>query len=206
MKIDLIQYSPLYIARDAALVCTGYLDKKEEKDTEAFLKGLLKQGHLSVFEHLFYTFHVQDVSRALLQELARHRHISLSVQSTRWCLHKTANDTNKAQSLLSEVYCNAASVMKSEEQVSAINDAFLYSTLLQGCIKQMIRTGVPNDVVKYFVQEATLTSLYLTVNARALKWIHELRSQKNVLPEFRKLVWSLINRVPVDHLFIYKMV
>ncbi len=43
-------------------------------------------GNSSTLEHLVYSFYIQDISRALLQELARHRVASLSVKSTRYTL------------------------------------------------------------------------------------------------------------------------
>lgn len=51
---------------------------------EAYLKNILDQGHESVFEHASVTFYVSGVSRNLLLELERHRHISFSVLSTRY--------------------------------------------------------------------------------------------------------------------------
>src|SRR5690606_41853392 len=45
---------------------------------------ILNQGHFSVLEHSSVTFLVRDVSRALLTELTRHRHLSFSVVSQRY--------------------------------------------------------------------------------------------------------------------------
>jgi thymidylate synthase (FAD) len=49
-----------------------------------YLGNILAQGHYSVLEHSSVTFLVQDVSRALLTELSRHRHLSFSVVSQRY--------------------------------------------------------------------------------------------------------------------------
>jgi len=46
--------------------------------------NILSQGHYSVLEHASVTFLVRDVSRALLAELSRHRHLSFSVVSQRY--------------------------------------------------------------------------------------------------------------------------
>jgi len=45
----------------------------------------VKRGHLSVLRHGYSTFEVKDVSRALLQQLARHHHLDLTVRSQRYC-------------------------------------------------------------------------------------------------------------------------
>jgi thymidylate synthase (FAD) len=49
-----------------------------------YLGNILAQGHYSVLEHASVTFLVRDVSRALLTELSRHRHLSFSVISQRY--------------------------------------------------------------------------------------------------------------------------
>ena len=51
---------------------------------EGYLANILAQGHYSVLEHSSVTFLVQGVSRALLAELTRHRHLSFSVVSQRY--------------------------------------------------------------------------------------------------------------------------
>lgn len=51
---------------------------------EDYLKNIIDQGHFSVLEHASVTFLVRGVSRALLTELTRHRHLSFSVVSQRY--------------------------------------------------------------------------------------------------------------------------
>ncbi|MGI6215611.1 MAG: FAD-dependent thymidylate synthase, partial [Christensenellales bacterium] len=58
--------------------------KVEQKDQTAFLKGVIASGHLSVIEHISFTFGVEGVSRVLLAQLTRHRIASFSVQSQRY--------------------------------------------------------------------------------------------------------------------------
>lgn len=52
-----------------------------------YMANILAQGHYSVLEHASVTFLVRDVSRALLAELTRHRHLSFSVVSQRYVDH-----------------------------------------------------------------------------------------------------------------------
>ena len=51
---------------------------------EGYLDNIISQQHFSVMEHGSVTFFVQDVSRALLAEITRHRHLSFSVVSQRY--------------------------------------------------------------------------------------------------------------------------
>ncbi len=50
----------------------------------AYLANIIEQGHESVLEHATVSFYVQGVSRNMLLELERHRHLSFSVISTRF--------------------------------------------------------------------------------------------------------------------------
>lgn len=48
-------------------------------------RSIIDNKHFSVIEHGMYVFEIQGVSRALLAELTRHRILSFSVESLRFC-------------------------------------------------------------------------------------------------------------------------
>jgi len=50
----------------------------------AYLANILRQRHESVLEHATVSFYVEGVSRSMLLELERHRHLSFSVLSQRY--------------------------------------------------------------------------------------------------------------------------
>lgn len=95
MKITLNHYTPLLICADAIRTCWQSFDKSDdggEKDKELIDRVGNKFKHASTLEHLVYNFYIEGVSRALLQELARHRMASLSVKSTRYTLKELKNE------------------------------------------------------------------------------------------------------------------
>lgn len=49
-----------------------------------YLANIIRQQHTSVLEHASASFYITGVSRALLAEITRHRHLSFSVQSQRF--------------------------------------------------------------------------------------------------------------------------
>lgn len=49
-----------------------------------YINNIIKQQHFSVMEHATASFYVDGVSRNMLLELERHRHLSFSVISTRF--------------------------------------------------------------------------------------------------------------------------
>ena len=54
------------------------------RSNEDYLKHILEIDHTSIMEHSSATFRLTEVSRNLLVELTRHRHLSFSVQSQRY--------------------------------------------------------------------------------------------------------------------------
>jgi thymidylate synthase (FAD) len=74
------------LAEAAGRICYKSF-KRPNPNTAAnadYLANILRQGHYSVLEHSSVTFLVRGVSRALLAELTRHRHLSFSVVSQRY--------------------------------------------------------------------------------------------------------------------------
>ena len=126
-----------------------------------------------------------------LQELARHRHISLSVKSTRWALKKIKDkitfyhpDTKDNNVILNNLD------IKIEE--------------IKELLKEGIESGIPNDILKYYIPESLTTKLILTVNARELRHIFNLRTSNRALREFQVLCMYIYNALPEDHIFMYE--
>ena len=56
-----------------------------DEDKAKLLKRVMDSGHLSVIEHISFTFAIGDFSRAASQQLTRHRLASYSISSQRYC-------------------------------------------------------------------------------------------------------------------------
>lgn len=206
MNVELKQCSDVALAVEAALVCTGndgkvaqYLDPSQRRG-EQLLMSLIRRGHHSVLEHLVYTFKIDGVSRALLQELARHRHISLSVLSTRWALKKMEP---LGMALPHDVvsYVNGLPFIPAEAQ-GLLNDV-QFRQVLWACL-QLLKDvedakALPNDVLKYFLPEGVPTRLLLTTNLRELRHIYALRHAPEALAEFRNLMAAIRDSLPEPH-------
>ena len=191
MEVKLIYATPINIALEAGLICTDSEDKIGNYDSKEFISKLVSQGHESIIEHINYNFRVNEISRAVLQELARHRHISLSVKSTRWALRKIKDkitfyhpDTKDNNVILNNLD------IKIEE--------------IKELLKEGIESGIPNDILKYYVPESLTTKLILTVNARELRHIFNLRISNRALREFQVLCMYIYNALPEDHRFMYE--
>lgn len=162
-----------------------------------------KFKHASTLEHLQYNFHIDGVSRALLQELARHRIASLSVKSTRYTLKELKDEKPFARTLedpYGKEYMKRAENYLVFTGVTAVDDA---SVKALENLREVLSMGIPNDKAKFCLPESYKTSLAWSVNARSLQNFLRLRSSKAALWEIRELANALYEAIPTEHKFIF---
>ena len=194
MKVKLLNKPDISIIIEATRTCYDSMSKSDnlgEKDL-ALLEKIIDSKHESVLEHMVFTFKITDISRACLQELARHRIASYSVKSTRYTL-KELRDTpdNELEKFLID---DIESIVKS----SAIDSLKK--------IKMMLNMSNPDmDKIKYALPECYKTELVWTINLRSLRNFLKLRLSLKAHQEIRKLatiVYScLVANLPNDILF-----
>ncbi len=199
MKVTLKYYTPLIVCSNAIRTCWQSFDKSDnggQKDRELIDRVGNKFKHSSTLEHLSYNFYIQGISRAILQELSRHRMASLSVKSTRYTLKELKNeesfkegDFNRAKKYL---------VLTGEEIVDNMSIKALEN------LRRVLLKGIPNDKAKYCLPESYKTELYWSINARSLQNLLSLRLNKSALWEFQDLSCKIIEAIPKEHLFLYK--
>jgi thymidylate synthase (FAD) len=147
-------------------------------------------------EHLVYTFYIQGVSRALLQELARHRLASPSVKSTRY----TLKELKEGEPFAEDDYKGAEQfiVLPGNEQVASASIKALNN------LQAILKSGVSNDIAKFCLPESYKTDLTWTLNARSLQNFLTLRTNKAALWEIRKMAYALYDALPEDHQYLFK--
>lgn len=191
MKVKLLQFTPYEALMRAVRTSHDSLNKIDTisnnigKHDLTLLYRIIQMEHFSVLEHIVYSFEVVGVSRALLQELARHRFVSMTVQSSRYTLNK----------ILSQHRDNLKDLIYFPEGVDPVE----YYRLILPALVSMRDNDLPNDIRKYLMPEAFLTRLVMTTNARELLHILDLRMRNNVLDEFRKLARKLYWSVHAVH-------
>lgn len=194
MEVKLKYFTPLQIAIDAIRNCWESGDKGDcggPKDLDLIRRIIHKNKHESTIEHLHYNFEIFGISRACLQELARHRIASYSVKSTRYTLRElltAENDDDFAKFI----------VPSGNNLIDEYNIATLKN------MKSLKKEGVPNDVLKYMLPEAYKTHLHFTINARALRNFILLRTSKSAHSEIRSLANNIINEIPPSHIILYE--
>lgn len=83
MLVTLIQATPDPIKTIAKIASICY--DSDPKNPLGLVKHLYRNGHHSVFEHIYFTFKIEGISRACSHQLVRHRHCSFTQRSQRYC-------------------------------------------------------------------------------------------------------------------------
>ena len=147
MKVTLIQQTsnPIETISNIASICYD----STPKNPLSLVKHLYNNGHHSVFEHIYFTFKIEGISRACSHQLVRHRHCSFTQRSQRYC---------------------------SEDGFGFVTPPTLDPDLLRldmFKIKDWYkdyqeRCNAPNEDARYILPNACCTELYLSCNLREL--------------------------------------
>ncbi len=195
MKVTLKHITPKKLIVDGIRICWKSDDNCDtiddelgEKDSD-LIKRIIKFGHTSTLEHSLITFEIEGISRALLQELSRHRvSVSPSVESSRYTLKKIINGEQIIASCL---------VKTGVDVIDQLN--IKHMEKLAVLIKQY---DIPNDIAKYGLVEAYKVREQISFNIRSFRHFLSLRTSKKALAEIRQLAQEMFKQIPKDyHIF-----
>lgn len=168
-----------------------------EKD-KALIQNVIKNNHTSTLEHIAFNFRFTGFSRAVLQELSRHRIASESVKSSRFTLKELKEEEpfiHKSWEALKE--------RASKYLVFTGTDVVDVSSIwaLEN-LRKLVAAGLPNDQTKYCMPDAYKTNCIFSINARSLRNFLQLRTSPKALWEFQELAKKVFEAVPTDYRFL----
>lgn len=178
MIVHLIEYTPnpAQNIEDSAAICYSSTPSNCGK----IMDTCYDSGHQSVLEHSTFTFHISGVSRALLAQLSRHRLLSMSVRSQRYCVEDDAQ------------WVVPHSIAKNPDALLLFQD--LHEIVGAG-YDALLHFGVPAEDARYVLANATETTLNLTLNLRSLIHIANERLCNRAQWEIRELVAEMCRLV-----------
>ena len=224
MKVELLSNSMLSNAVIGGRTCwnsfhkggcyTSPTDDISDEDKEFLSRTINKHKHGSISEHITYTFSIKGVSRALLQELARHRMASPSVRSSRYTLKELKDEPtfsgvtslDLVQSTPYELWLIQPSTIRANKYLvfTGVYQVDVASVKALESLRDLVASGIANDKVKYCMPECYRTELVWTINARSLMNFLALRSSPAALAEIRTLSTTLFEALPASHRFLYE--
>lgn len=173
MQVTLIQSTPNPIETISKIASICY--DSDPKNPLGLVKHLYKNGHHSVFEHIYFTFKIEGISRACSHQLVRHRHCSFTQRSQRYC----SEDGFEYIAPNTIDPCMLALDMAS----------------IQVWYEDFQESGAPNEDARYILPNACATSLYLSCNLRELIHIANERLCTRAQWEIRELVKEMVSLV-----------
>ena len=185
MKVTLVQWTPFPIETISQIASICY--DSNPGDPMKLVKHLYKNGHHSVFEHIYFTFKIEGISRACSHQLVRHRHCSFTQRSQRYC-SEDGFDT---------IY--PPSVDADEEATRVYHDALFNYRKDYNVLKYY---NIPNEDARYILPNACSTDLYLSCNLRELIHICNERLCSRAQWEIRELVEKMVDLVNPDLRFM----
>jgi thymidylate synthase (FAD) len=217
MKVTLDHHTPLNICSSAIRQCwqsQGKSDNGGPADRDLIDRIGNKYKHASTLEHLSYNFTISGVSRALLQELARHRMASPSVQSTRYTLAQDLKheapflDCSTLQDTMDQLEWHTPDAYERASKYLVFTGELpvdIASIQALDNLRELVSTtSIANDKLKYCLPESFKLTLAWTINARSLQNFLSLRSSKAALWEIRDLAQAIFDSLPEDHKYLFE--
>ena len=184
MQVTLIQKTPNPIETIAEIASICY--DSNPKNPLGLVKHLYRNGHHSVFEHIYFTFKIEGISRACSHQLVRHRHCSFTQRSQRYCSEDGFE------------YVTPPTIEKHAHRGSY--DFTMVET--NDFYNDLQHDGVPNEDARYVLPNACATELYLSCNLRELIHMANERLCKRAQWEIRDLVKQMVALVDPELQFM----
>lgn len=174
MNVELVQATPNPVEFIAKIASICY--DSDPKDPMKLVKHLYRNGHHSVFEHVYFTFKVEGISRACSHQWVRHRHTSPTQRSQRYCSEDGFG------------FVVPPSLEGEDEYLHEIE-------VIRGWYESYQRRGIKNEDARFILPEACETKMFVSFNLRELIHIANERLCSRAQWEIRGLVRKMVELV-----------
>jgi len=189
MKIKLLRYTqdPELLCAAAALTSSRHggaseaIEKLDLEEARRILRRVMGYGHYSVIEHASFTFSLEGVSRAMTHQLVRHRIASYTQQSQRYVAYDTL-----------ESYVVPKSIQKNEEARKIFEEAL---ERISVAYEKLLECNVPKEDARFVLPNAAKTNIVVTMNARELRHVFNLRCCERSQWEIREVATEMLRQV-----------
>lgn len=188
MYVELLTHTPEpeTVVAAAARLCysdaaINALLEKSRSDRRIFLEKIVSLGHLSVLEHVSFTFGVEGISRACSHQLVRHRLASYSQQSQRYVSHEKHFDAVTPASIAAHESLG----QRYQQMLTQIHS--FYGELMQA--------GIPAEDARFILPNAATTKIIVTMNGRELLHFFTLRCCRRAQWEIQALAKQMLQQL-----------
>ena len=179
MKVTLVRQTDNPIETIASIASICY--DSDPKNPMGLVKHLYRNGHHSVFEHIYFTFKIEGISRACSHQLVRHRMCAFTQRSQRYCSEDGFGFVTPPT-----IHDDPSSEFNYRKLMNRVQDTYTGLTKMG---------EIPNEDARFLLPNACETSLFLSCNLRELIHIANERLCNRAQWEIRELVTQMRNLV-----------
>lgn len=179
MKVTLVRATdkPIETIAEIASICYD----SNPQNPMGLVKHLYRNGHHSVFEHIYFTFKIEGISRACSHQLVRHRMCAFTQRSQRYCSEDGFGFVTPPT-----ILDDPSSEFNYRKAMYKAQDTYTGLTKMG---------EIPNEDARFLLPNACETSLFLSCNLRELIHIANERLCNRAQWEIRELVTQMRNLV-----------
>ena len=174
---------PITLINRVARVCYNSDLPKKETDKYVFVKKLIANGHESPLEFVDFTWFIQT-SRAIANELVRHRIASYMQESTRYVK-----------------YDHLEMLQPCKDNVSYTKETFTPSELesIIAHYGYLLEQGIKPEFARDFLPLGLITHLYCKMNLREFRHFLKLRTSLHAHPQMRELALNMLTDLKIHY-------
>ncbi len=176
----------------------GSLDEK----METLIRHLIEHGHYGPFEHPQITYSIEGVSRSLMAQLTRHRHASFDVQSMRYVAFEDYDPDDVEEMVVMPPSVDDPDWVGRKQKTGSVDEetAEERQKLFEDSVRDSLETyaelvdrGLPPEDARFVLPIGTRTNIVMSVNARTLMHIADMRAAADAQWEIRGMTEELLD-------------
>ncbi|MBM7853806.1 thymidylate synthase (FAD) [Desulfohalotomaculum tongense] len=157
-----------------------------------FIKKIMSMGHLTVLEHVSFTFGIEGVSRSMLAQITRHRIASFSVQSQRYVGETTSQNRGDTFGFIVPEKVKQLGEEAVEEFCSQMSQIQRW---YDGWVESFGGRRSGYEDARFVLPNAAETKIIVTMNARELIHFFKLRCCNRAQWEIRAVANEMLRQV-----------
>ena len=189
MKMKLIKHTlePEKMVAVAARLCYSpvggeqLLEDLNTEEVNKLVRFVVKSGHLSTTEHIYFTFAIEGISRVLTHQLVRHRLASYNQQSQRY-----VKFYGNYEYVVPPAVKNNPRILP---EFTALIDK------IHNFYEEMLKSGVEAEDARYILPNATETKIIVSMNGRELLHFFTVRCCNRAQWEIKELAIDMLKIV-----------
>lgn len=191
MKVELLSITPNVeeLIENAGRTCYQS-QPKEGYVIGTLIKALIRSGHESVLEHASATFKISEVSRALTNQLVRHRLCSYSQQSQRYVKEKQFDYV-----IPPSIQELDMKLPEGDRDLNGVKDFENDMKIIQRMYDKWKARGLKNEDARFVLPNACYTEIVMTANMREWRAIFNVRCDVHAQWEIRKLCKEILKQL-----------